>query len=52
MMFLFANTRTIIKPKIISGIQNKSIEFNCAILANILGINNQGAFVIEMKIIP
>jgi len=50
-MFL-ANMRTTFEPRIMSSLQNKAIEFNCEILANILGISNDGPHVFEMKIIP
>jgi hypothetical protein len=49
---LLANMRTTFEPRIISILQNKAIEFNCEILANILGISNDGPHVFEMKIIP
>ena len=35
-----------------SSFQNKSIQFNCVILANILDISNDGCHVVKMKIIP
>ena len=40
------------KLRIISNIQNKRIKFNYAMLANILGINNEGSKVFKIKIIP
>jgi hypothetical protein len=49
---LFGNMRTIIELRIMSNFQNKLIEFNYEILANILGISNDRPHVFEMKIIP
>jgi hypothetical protein len=40
------------EPGIINSLQNKAIEFNCVILANILDISNEGPHVFEKKIIP
>jgi hypothetical protein len=49
---LFGNMRTIFELRIMSNFQNKLIEFNYEILANILGISNDRPHVFEMNIIP
>jgi hypothetical protein len=48
----FDNTRITIEPRIINSLQNKAIEFNCVILANILNIINEWPHVFKKKIIP
>ena len=52
MRMFFANMRVNVEPRIISTLQENPIEFNCAVLADILGISNDGPRVFEIKIIP
>ena len=40
------------KPRIVSSLQDKLIEFDYDTLANILGISNEGPIVFKIKIIP
>ncbi|KAG5235412.1 Retrovirus-related polyprotein from transposon [Salix suchowensis] len=51
MRMFFANMRVNVEPRIISTLQGNPIEFNCAVLADILGISNDGPQVFEIKII-
>ena len=48
----FANMRIKVEPMIVNSLQNKHIEFNCDILAKILGISNEGPRVFKVKVIP
>ena len=52
MRMFFANMRVNVEPRIMSTLQGIPIEFDCAELAEILGISNDGPRVFDIKIIP
>ena len=52
MRMFFANMRVNVEPRIMSSLQGNPIEFNCAELADILGISNDGPRVFDIKVIP
>ncbi|KAG5223073.1 Retrovirus-related polyprotein from transposon [Salix suchowensis] len=52
MRMFFANMRVNVEPRIISTLQGNPIQLNCAVLADILGISNDGPQIFEIKIIP
>jgi len=41
----FANIRITYEPRIMSSLQNKLIKFNCEMMANIIGISNDGPYI-------
>jgi hypothetical protein len=47
---LFANMHINIKPKIVSHMKNKHIEFDCESLGNILSISNEGPEYLRLKL--